>query len=297
MRHQRRTIPTAGAHRRRRRRWPLRPSTVASTLVAAVLIAVAVGAQSHSRPAPWSPVSAAAPTLSRTSTSLPAPASTRLAPAKPTPTKSTSTKPTSTKPGSRTAARPSSHQRPVHPPPPRPAARSTAATATPTTIGSPSSASLTQQVVQDLFGRLNAERRARGLAPLAWDARLAGLAVDWSRRMGQDGNLHHRDLQAVLAQPAFARFSALGENIAYVQGFPNEAYELHVGWMRSSGHRANMLQPGFDTVGIGLACVDGVMWATQDFGRAKDSSGPPLASGIPPESPIVATAKDGLSCR
>lgn len=161
------------------------------------------------------------------------------------------------------------------------------------TPGRPSSTA--EAIAKDLFGRVNAERKARGLAPLEWSDDLARLATDWSGQMARSGRFVHRDLDTARSGPGIGQFSALGENIAWVRGYEDDGYELHLGWMRSDGHRRNLLQPGFDTIGIGVVCSGGRAWATQDFGRLS-ASAPPLSDSTPPTEPIVATAKDGRSC-
>ncbi|HEY6590663.1 MAG TPA: CAP domain-containing protein, partial [Actinomycetota bacterium] len=93
-----------------------------------------------------------------------------------------------------------------------------------------------------------------------------------------------------------SEFSALGENIAWVEGYPSMGNQLHVGWMKSEGHRANMLQHGFDSVGIGVVCSGGRAWATQNFGRLDSSNAPSMSSSTPAEQPIVATRNDGVRC-
>jgi uncharacterized protein YkwD len=176
----------------------------------------------------------------------------------------------------------------------RPAPRPTAAPTTrPTPAGNQSTA---QKLASDLFERLNAERRARGLAALDWDGDLARIAGDWSAEMAGSGNFRHRDLGAASGLSGMSEFSALGENIAWVEGYPHMGNQLHVGWMRSTGHRANMLQRGFDSVGIGVVCSGGRAWATQNFGRLDGSSAPSMGSGTPAEQPIVATRNDGVRC-
>jgi uncharacterized protein YkwD len=169
----------------------------------------------------------------------------------------------------------------------------TAPAAAPAPAGSQTTA---QKLASDLFNRLNAERRARGLAPLDWDDDLARIAGDWSAHMAGTGSFAHRDLGAAGGLPGMAKFSALGENIAWVEGYPSMGNQLHVGWMRSSGHRANMLQRGFDSVGIGVVCSGGRAWATQNFGRLDSSDAPPMSSSTPAEQPIVATRDDGVRC-
>jgi uncharacterized protein YkwD len=156
--------------------------------------------------------------------------------------------------------------------------------------------STAQKLVGDLFNRLNAERRARGLAALDWDDDLARIAADWSAHMAGTGNFAHRDLGAAGGLPGMAKFSALGENIAWVEGYPSMGNQIHVGWMKSAGHRANMLQRGFDSVGIEVVCSGGRAWATQNFGRLDSSNAPSMNSGTPAEQPIVATRSDGVRC-
>jgi uncharacterized protein YkwD len=172
---------------------------------------------------------------------------------------------------------------------PRPAAPSTAAAPT-------GGGSTAQKLTNDLFARLNAERQARGLAALRWDGDLARVAAGWSAQMASSGNFSHRDLGAAGSLPGMAKFSALGENIAWVEGYPSMGNQLHVGWMRSEGHRANMLQRGFDSVGIGVVCSGGRAWATQNFGRLDSSDAPSMSSSTPAEEPIVATRSDGVRC-
>ena len=45
---------------------------------------------------------------------------------------------------------------------------------------------------------------------------------------------------------------ALGENIAWGSGGLSTAAQIHRSWMRSAGHRANILQRSFREIGIGI---------------------------------------------
>jgi uncharacterized protein YkwD len=176
------------------------------------------------------------------------------------------------------------------------AAPRTTAPPTSADAGGPGDGSTAQRLASDLFDRLNDERQARGLAALRWDGDLSRVAGDWSAEMAGSGNFRHRDLGAAGGLPGMSRFSALGENIAWVEGYPSMGSQLHVGWMRSEGHRANMLQRGYDSVGIGVVCTGGRAWATQNFGRLDSSSAPPMSAATPAEEPIVATRSDGVRC-
>jgi uncharacterized protein YkwD len=136
---------------------------------------------------------------------------------------------------------------------------------------------------QDLFNRLNAERAARGRPALAWDAGLANYANAWSRDMAAHG-FRHSNLSNMWSVGAY---NSIGENIAMGSG-GTTAGSLHVAWMRSDGHRRNMLSGSFDSVGIGVFCgADGSMWATTSFAH-RSAAGPASAVGsTPPVNPIV----------
>jgi hypothetical protein len=63
------------------------------------------------------------------------------------------------------------------------------------------------------------------------------------------------------AAQAGARFSSLAENIAEGPG----AESLHRQWMNSPPHRANLLDPQLDSVGIAVAERNGILFAVEDF--------------------------------
>jgi uncharacterized protein YkwD len=61
-------------------------------------------------------------------------------------------------------------------------------------------------------------------------------------------------------------FKALAENLAYNKGFADAASCAVVGWMRSEGHRDNILNEEFTRSGIGIArAADGRVYFTQVF--------------------------------
>jgi uncharacterized protein YkwD len=82
------------------------------------------------------------------------------------------------------------------------------------------------------------------------------------------------DMTARILDTGYAngRGWSLGENIAYGTGELATAAEIHGAWMRSSGHRANILRRQFREIGIGIALgvpdagADGGATYTADFG-------------------------------
>jgi uncharacterized protein YkwD/ribosomal protein L24E len=158
----------------------------------------------------------------------------------------------------------------------------------PPTCG-PTGTSKAQIAAADLFKRLNDERIARGLAPLAWNTQLAGYASMWSADMAVNG-FRHSNISNLLGP-----FNYVGENIAMGSAGVT-AGTLHVSWMNSQGHRTNMLAPGFNSVGVGVYCApNGSIWATQTFGRTADA-GPPPPTPTPPVNPIVRPDAGSSTC-
>jgi hypothetical protein len=118
---------------------------------------------------------------------------------------------------------------------------------------------------QTLFESANYERGAHGLAPLKWNATLAKAARQHALRMAAQNTLSHQlpgePGMAERASQAGARFSSLAENVA---DGPS-AESIHRQWMNSPPHRANLLDPLLDSVGIAAAEHDGVLFAVEDF--------------------------------
>src|SRR5713226_4782392 len=95
---------------------------------------------------------------------------------------------------------------------------------------------------------------------------------------GPDGSTFEHRINAA----GYSDWTAIGENIAAGQQSPQQVVD---DWMNSPGHRANILDPSFRDVGIGIAVGPGtwpngyldpqVTWWTTDFGnsRQSDSSG------------------------
>ena len=58
-----------------------------------------------------------------------------------------------------------------------------------------------------------------------------------------------------------AHFSAAAENI----GYGGDAETLQSGWMHSPPHRANLLNPVYTEMGVGIVRSGDQLWATEDF--------------------------------
>jgi uncharacterized protein YkwD len=117
---------------------------------------------------------------------------------------------------------------------------------------------------QQLYFLVNNERAAHGLGGVGWNEQLGALAQGWSDHMAATGSFSHQNLNAILQDPAYAGFSALGENI--ISGSCGmSAAQMHQTWMNSASHRAHILG-SYSAIGIGIACNGGTLYA-EDFGR------------------------------
>lgn len=118
----------------------------------------------------------------------------------------------------------------------------------------------------EMLALVNAERERAGLAPLEADERLATVGRTHSTEMFQLGYFAHESpVSGELVdrlEAAGLSWLVTGENLALA---PDVA-EAHDGLMGSPGHRANILNPAFTRVGIGVIAspANGVM-VTQVF--------------------------------
>jgi hypothetical protein len=112
---------------------------------------------------------------------------------------------------------------------------------------------------------LNKERAGNGLQPLQWDERLSAAANSHAGQLAANRQLSH-DFSG--EPPLQQRLSAVplalsGENVGVGSSIPS----VHDGLMHSSPHRANILNPHYDAVGIAVIQRDGRYWVAQDFAQ------------------------------
>jgi len=120
---------------------------------------------------------------------------------------------------------------------------------------------------EQLLALANNARAQSGAGPLLWDPSLAAAARQHCLRMAAEGPISHRyggepDL-ANRAGQAGAHFNLIEENVAV----GDSAAEIHTEWMRSPGHRSNLLNPEVNRVGMAVVAIRGVLYATADYSR------------------------------
>ena len=111
---------------------------------------------------------------------------------------------------------------------------------------------------------VNAERAKYGLSALKADSRVQQAAQVRAAETVQSFS-HTRpngsSFSTALTE-AGVSYTRSGENIAYGQSTPQQVVNA---WMNSSGHRANILNESFTTIGVGYTVVNGTAYWAQLF--------------------------------
>ena len=118
---------------------------------------------------------------------------------------------------------------------------------------------------QALFDLINAERAKSGMRRLEWDGQLADSALSHARTMVEQGGLSHQ----LPGEPNLGdriratglRFDAWGENVAMA----GTLKDIHEALMSSPPHRANILSPKYNTVGVAILSHGRDLYAVENF--------------------------------
>ena len=122
---------------------------------------------------------------------------------------------------------------------------------------------------------INSARSAAGVAPLAVNGDLLGIARPWSQTMASAGHIFHN---TNLANVAPSNWMNLGENV----GMGPTCDSIAQAFMNSPEHKRNILDPAFSTVGVGVVdAADGTIFVTEDF------MGAPAPAPAPAPKPVV----------
>ncbi len=116
----------------------------------------------------------------------------------------------------------------------------------------------------------NGKRKKRGLTLLKVNRQLVCLARKQSANMAQNRQLSHTVNGKGLAyriEKSGYPYRHVGENVARSKRPPPQVVRL---WMKSQGHRVNILNPNFREIGIGIATAEnGDKYFTQVYGTQK----------------------------
>lgn len=119
-----------------------------------------------------------------------------------------------------------------------------------------------------MFQLLNEARANEHLPRLEWDERVAEAARAHALLLAKNHGLSHQ-FTGELGVPerigrAGSRFTSSAENVALA----DDAESAHRELMNSPGHRANILNPEYNAVGIGTVEQKGRLYVVEDFVHA-----------------------------
>ncbi|MEO5711249.1 MAG: CAP domain-containing protein, partial [Nocardioidaceae bacterium] len=105
----------------------------------------------------------------------------------------------------------------------------------------------------------NVQRRSHGLLPVRAGSCVDRYAESWVHHLAGTRSFHHQRLGPILGGCG-ARVA--GENLAWGTA---SARTTVARWMRSPGHRKNLLDGSFTRLGVGAAYAGGRRYTVQDF--------------------------------
>lgn len=133
---------------------------------------------------------------------------------------------------------------------------------------------------------VNAVRAEHGVGPVRLNSSMSAVAASWSQAMADAGTMSH-NLDYSTQIPS--GWSRAAENVAW--NSPPDVAGLQSAWMGSPGHRANILDPAFTDIGVGVVIQGGSAWGTQVFGAygaPLPAAAPPPPAAVPAPAPVPA---------
>lgn len=136
---------------------------------------------------------------------------------------------------------------------------------------------------------INKQREKVGLHPLSIRPELMQAARLHSNDMALRSKLEHTGADgSTPGQRArangYTEYTLLGENVAMNGGYDKPGVEAVIGWMKSEGHRSNILNADFVETGVGIAKKGNLYYFTQVF--ANPGTGANAGKGIIPTEPL-----------
>lgn len=115
--------------------------------------------------------------------------------------------------------------------------------------------------------RINQLRANKGLGALSVDGELTAIGRQWAGHMSAAGSISHNPNFAAQVQADWAK---LGENV----GVGNTVDSLMNAFINSPGHYANLVDPAFTHIGVGVVRGgDGRMYTSHQFMKLRSGAG------------------------
>lgn len=134
----------------------------------------------------------------------------------------------------------------------------------------PQSATATQ-IEAAIRESINEVRQENELQTLQNNEQLAAVARNYSRQMAEQNFFSHTGADGSSLQDRVGAggiiYWVVGENLFKGTNVPQPVNVAVDGWMKSPGHRANILRPVFTETGVGVWRVNNTYYITQLFLR------------------------------
>jgi uncharacterized protein YkwD len=151
-------------------------------------------------------------------------------------------------------------------------------------------------IADQLFAKINAERRNRGMRQLRTSRLLTRYAAHWGRHLIATRQFRHQNLGHIIVASHY-RLAEVGENLFRGSGRGAiDAGTAHTSLMRSPSHRANILLPQAQVVGIAALCTRGKLMVVEEFGIKAGAPLPKQGQGVMPLRPLIAKNLGGSHC-
>jgi hypothetical protein len=139
---------------------------------------------------------------------------------------------------------------------------------------------------QQFVVAINQMRSNLGLGPLAVDANLTDVARGWAQKMADAGAISHNP---GLAGAVTSDWQKVGENV----GVGPTVAQLMDAFTKSPHHYANLSDPSFTYIGVGVVYRGKSMYTSHEFmqlrgARAQAAAKPPVAVAATPKPPVTA---------
>ena len=132
-----------------------------------------------------------------------------------------------------------------------------------------------------LTARLNGARSDQGLPSLATRSDLVAVARAQATRMADSGTLYHNPNLTT----DVTNWRWVGENV----GYGPDVQTVHVAFMNSDAHRANILDTDYTEVGVGVVERGDRVWVAEVFRRPQTVTTSSSGSSTSGASPTLAT--------
>ncbi len=131
----------------------------------------------------------------------------------------------------------------------------------------------------------NGVRASQGLPPLEMHGNLTAKARGWAQTMANSGGIFHSNLPDGIT----VNWYRLGENV----GKGPSVDSIHTALVNSPGHYANLVDPGFRYIGVGVVNANGIIYVSEVFMEPTSQpapAAPTSATGTPNSQQVPVTA-------